>query len=217
MKTQFAVSLSLCWLLFVPADMAWGQGIDQQTGQAPIVSANAAAKIVGFRTTEWKTIHSPSQADAEQTIATLTKLGCEVKSEQHGDHLDIQFQCPQWRSMKLGTDMLVNQWSQWCQTQGLETVIVNPPANSEKPTVQYRLIEPRTVHLHDADKARQIINTLTLIGCDITNRDHNGHIDATFRCPEWKTIELANEDQAHAWQRWLDDSGFETQHEHVHQ
>lgn len=211
MKTHFAIALSISWMLLLPA----GSSLGQQTETAPIVSANAAAKIIGFRTTEWQTIHASSAADAEQTIATLSKLGCEVKTEQHGDHVDIQFHCPQWRSMKLGTDMLVNQWSDWCLTQGLETVIVNPPTNRNKPTVRYRLVDARTVHLHDADKARQIINTLTLIGCEITNRDHNGHIDATFRCPEWKTIELATEDQAHAWQRWLKESGFECQHEHI--
>lgn len=197
--------------------MANGQSQSRDNGvkQTPIKQVKARAKIVGFRATEWKTIHSGSQDQAKQTIATLTKLGCEVKSDNHGDHIDINYRCPQWRSMKLDTDTLVNQWSIWCDTQGMETVIVNPPSNTRKPTVKFRMAAPRTVHLHDVEKAKLIVNTLTMIGCEVKTADHDGHMDTTFDCPEWTTIELTSEDSAHAWQNWLKDSGFETQHTHV--
>ena len=189
------------------------QDLQAQTTTAQPVSARS--RIVGFRATEWKTIHSHSEEHAQQTIATLKKLGCEVKTENHGDHMDIQFQCSQWKSMKLKTDSLVNQWSAWCDTQGMETVVVNPPANTKRPTVQFRMPKARTVHLHDMDKAKQIITTLTLVGCKVETAPHDGHLDTTFSCPEWTTIELVSEDSAHAWQKWLNESGFETKHTHV--
>lgn len=185
--------------------------------QVPVKKASAPAKIVGFRATEWKTIHSGNEAQAKQTEATLKKLGCEVKVANHGNHIDVSFRCPDWRSMKLDTDQLVFQWAQWCDTQGMEIVVVNPPANTRKPTVQFRLTQPKTVHLHDVAKAKKIINTLTLVGCQVKTADHDGHLDTTFSAPEWITIELTTEDSAHAWQNWLKESGFETKHTHVKQ
>ncbi|MEL7500162.1 MAG: hypothetical protein AAFN77_21360 [Planctomycetota bacterium] len=188
---------------------------NQSTSSVPTKQVKAKAKIVGFRVTEWKTVHSESEQQAEQMISTLNKLRCEVKTENHGNHIDISYRCPEWRSMKLGTDSLVNQWVMWCGAQGMETVIVNPPANTRKPTVQFRLETPRTVHLHDVEKAKKIVNTLTLIGCAVKTADHDGHLDTTFSCPEWVTIELASEESAHSWQNWLKESGFETKHTHV--
>lgn len=187
----------------------------QSTATTQATPVKAKAKIVGFRATEWKTIHSNSDDQASQVVATLNKLGCEVKTEDHGNHVDIRYRCPDWRSMKLDTDTLVNQWNMWCTTQGMETVVINPPANTKRPTVKFRLTKAKTVHLHDVDKAKQIVNTLTLIGCQVETQDHDGHLDTTFACPEWTTIELSSEDSAHGWQKWLDESGFETEHTHV--
>lgn len=186
-----------------------------QSQGASASQAAASQKIVGFRAPKWKTIHSSSEAEAQSTVATLKKIGCEVETANHGNHIDIKFRCPEWRSMILDTSTLVNQWSLWCETQGMETVVINPPANTRKPTVRYRIQRPKTVHLHDPVKAKQIINTLSLLGCDVKTADHNGHIDTTFHCPQWLTLEVATEDHAHSWQKWLRESGFETQHTHV--
>ena len=181
--------------------------------QARQVSSNA--KIVGYRATEWKTVHTSSKAEAEQTTATLKRIGCEVDTNNHGDHIDIRFRCDEWRSMKVKTHTLQSQWSNWCENQGLETVVVNPPANTKRPTVAFQMTTPRTVHLHDQAAAQKILNTLTLVGCELKTNDHNGHTDATFSCPQWKTIELATEESALAWQTWLKESGFETKHSDV--
>ena len=176
---------------------------------------SSSAKIVGYRATDWKTVHTSSKAEAEQTLATLKRIGCEVDTNNHGDHIDIKFRCEEWRSMKVKTHTLQSQWSNWCENQGMETVIVNPPANTKRPTVAFQMATPRTVHLHDHADAQKILNTLTLVGCELKTVDHNGHTDATFSCPQWKTIEVATEDSAHAWQKWLKESGFETRHSHV--
>ena len=181
--------------------------------QAQPVSLNA--KLVGYRATAWQTVHTSSKAEAEQTLATLKRIGCEVETNNHGDHIDIKFRCEEWRSMKVKTYTLQSQWSSWCENQGMETVVVNPPANTKRPTVSFQMATPRTVHLHDLAAAQKIMNTLTLVGCELKTADHNGHTDATFSCPQWKTIELANEESALAWQTWLKDSGFETRHANV--
>ena len=186
------------------------------TYRAPQVQQVAlSAKLVGYRATSWNTVHTSSKAEAEQTLATLKRIGCEVETNNHGDHVDIKFRCEEWRSMKVKTHTLQSQWSNWCEQQGMETVVVNPPANTKRPTVAFQMATPRTVHLYDLAAAQKIMNTLTLIGCELKTADHDGHADATFSCPKWKTIELATEESALAWQQWLDESGFETRHANV--
>jgi hypothetical protein len=180
----------------------------------PAILTGASARKVGFRLTDWKTIHSHSSEDAQQQIATLMKIGCEVKSENHGNHIDVRYRCVNWKALKLTSDQLVNQWTTWCQAKGMETVVVDPVASTKKPTVRFRLAVPQTVHLHDNEEASQVIATLKLIGCQVTSNDHGNHIDATFSCPSWKTIELSSDEKAHSWQTWLNESGFETEHTH---
>ena len=212
LATTFA-AVSFALLTCVAVETAAGQSQSNTYRPAQANQVSSAAKIVGYRTTDWQTVHTASSDEADQTVATLKRIGCEVDTNNHGDHIDIKFRCPEWRSMKVKTHTLQAQWSSWCESQGLEIVVVNPPENTKRPTVMFQMAQPRTVHLHDQAAAIKILNTLTLIGCDIKTNDHNGHTDATFGCPDWRTIELASEDSAHAWQKWLKESGFETKHE----
>ena len=201
-------------------ETASGQSQATSTYRAPQAMAtpvSVSGMLVGYRAPEWKTLHTSSTQGAEQTVATLKRIGCEVETNNHGDHIDIKFRCPEWRSMKVKTHALQAQWSNWCENQGLETVVVNPAPNTKRPTVAFQMAQPRTVHLHDQAAAQKILNTLTLVGCDISTNDHGDHTDATFSCPQWTKIELVSEDSAHAWQKWLKDSGFETKHTHVHE
>ena len=181
----------------------------------PVKSIKSSEIKMGYRLEAWKTLHSSTSEEAQQAIATLEKIGCEVKSQKHGSHIDVSYRCLDWRSMKLSSSQLVNQWSSWCQARGMETVLMNPSSETKQPTVRFRMPTAKTVHLHDEAKAKQILNTLRLIGCEVTSKNHGNHLDATFSCPDWRTIELADEPQAHAWQSWLKGSGFETQHTHV--
>jgi hypothetical protein len=192
---------------------AAGQSAAPQA-QTPAVLTGSSLKRVGFRLTDWKTIHSHSEQDAKVAISTLTKIGCEVTSDNHGNHIDVRYRCPEWKSMKVSTDQLANQWSTWCAGKGMETVVLNPPANTKNATVKFRLPNEKSIHLHDPIQAQQILNTLKMIGCTVSTSAHGNHIDASFSCPEWITIELPSDDNAHSWQKWLKESGFETQHVH---
>ena len=219
MKTIVSVFAVLLFALLAGfmIETAAGQGLTS-TYRSPNTAAtkvSISGMIVGFRAPEWKTLHTSSTEEAEQLIATLNRIGCEVESNNHGDHVDVRFRCEEWRSMKVKTHALQAQWSNWCENQGLETVVVNPNPNTKRPTVSFQMAQPRTVHLHDKDATQKILNTLTLVGCEISTKDHNDHTDATFSCPKWTTIELVSEDSAHAWQKWLKESGFQTKHTHV--
>ena len=190
---------------------------NQSNAQSPAVQTSAPVKKLGFRLTQWKTIHASSSEQAQEELATLKKIGCEAVSEAHGNHIDVRYRCPEWKSVKLASDQLVSQWAAWCESKGMETVIMEPPATTKRPTVRFRLTAPRTVHLHNKVEGDQIINTLNLVGCSVATNQHGDHMDATYSCGQWKTIELPTEDVAHAWQKWFRDSGFETQHTHVTQ
>ena len=207
------LNLKLVVLLSLP--LTFGLLISTCIAQTPATTVKATAKIVGFRALEWKTLQSNSNQQAQQTISTLKKLGCEVKTADRKDGVDISFRCVDWRSMKLDTDTLVKQWATWCGAQGMETVTINPPAKTNLPTVKFRMVKPKSVQLVDMEKAKKIVNTLTLIGCKVETADQNGHFDCTFSAPQWTTLELQTEDIAHAWIKWLDESGFETEHQHV--
>lgn len=176
-------------------------------------TASSSVKRIGFRSLNWKTIHA--HQPVQEDIDTLKKLGCEVTAHAHGDHQDIRYRCVQWQTIEVPTDSLKISWAQWLLKKDMEIVVVDPPANTPNPTVQYRLTEPKTLHLHDADKADQIVGTLQMIGVEVATHSHGDHLDARFHCPQWKTIELANEAQAHSWEKWLQEAGFETHHTHV--
>jgi biotin operon repressor len=175
---------------------------------------NSNLRKVGFRLLEWKTIHAESEAAAKENVSSLKKIGCEVQMSNHGNHIDVRYRCPQWKAMELPTDQLAAQWTEWLKGKSLETVVVNPPANTKKPTVDFRMAAPQTLHLHDPQKANEIIGTLRLIGVEVAVNNHGNHLDATFQCPNWTTIELPSDSNAHVWQKWLDEAGFETKHTH---
>ena len=185
------------------------------TSLTPAKPVKSRTMKMGYRLEGWKTLHANTSEEAEQSMATLEKIGCEVQTQNHGNHIDVIYRCVDWRSMKLSSSNLVGQWSQWCRDRGMETVLLNPSPETKQPTVRFRKVDSRTVHLHDEAKAKQIVNTLRMIGCEVTTNSHGNHLDATFSCLEWLTIELEDEPHAHAWQNWLNNSGFETQHTHV--
>ena len=192
-----------------------GQHQKSQSPEAPTQGrASEEVKKVGFRLAGWKTIHSKDQNEATSDISTLKKIGCEVVTSDHGNHVDVRYQCAKWKSMELPSGQLASQWTSWLAAKGLETVVVDPPANTSRPTVSYRLVTPRTVHLREADQVEEFMGTLRLLNASVSQNNHGNHIDATYSCQQWQTIELPTEQKAHEWQNWLQKAGFETNHTH---
>ncbi|MEM1224139.1 MAG: hypothetical protein AAGJ40_00490 [Planctomycetota bacterium] len=83
-----------------------------------------------------------------------------------------------------------------------------------KEAVRYRCVEWKAKHIHDTKKADKIAETLKKLKCEVERHAHNGHEDLKYRCKEWKTLELKTHDEAHQWETWLKQYGFETQHQH---
>ena len=92
----------------------------------------------------------------------------------------------------------------------------NGPASAanQREDVLYRLETWKAKHIHGADKAETIAKTLTKLGCEVQRNDHDGHYDVKYRCPKWKKLSLKTHEEAHKWESWLKEYGFQTQHHH---
>lgn len=80
--------------------------------------------------------------------------------------------------------------------------------------VRYRAEKWQAKHIHDAKKAKTIAATLTKLGCEVKQEQHNGHLDVKYRCPKWKQMELESHEKAHQWEKWFKEYGFQTEHKH---
>jgi len=80
--------------------------------------------------------------------------------------------------------------------------------------VEYRLVNWKSMHFHDAAKADLHFKTVKDLGCEAKQMDHDGHTDVMFRCTNWRRITLRSDQGAHQWQNWLKACGFETKHQH---
>ena len=223
MKTSLVATLllSACVVFATSSANAQQQTTQQQqTYQQNVAQgANAAAqpkvvKKVGFRMANWRTIHGDGTKATTDLVTTLQKIGCEVKQDNHGNHTDISFRCPSWKTVSVQNDDQSNQWHQWLVNNEFETVVLNPPAATKLPTVKIRMAAWKTIHARGAQQAQALKETYELIGCEAVVDNHGDHIDLKFRCPNWTTVALVNSQAAHVWQDWLNKSGFETQHDH---
>lgn len=80
--------------------------------------------------------------------------------------------------------------------------------------VDYRCPQWKAKHVHDAGKAKTITETLDGLGCETKQNQHNGHIDVKYRCEKWMQLSLDSHAEAHKWEKWLKEFGFETKHTH---
>ncbi|TWU59268.1 hypothetical protein Poly51_20550 [Rubripirellula tenax] len=80
--------------------------------------------------------------------------------------------------------------------------------------VRYQCKEWKAKHIHDEKKADTISATLKKLGCEMKKDQHDGHIDVKYRCPEWRELKLDSHDEAHKWEKWLKEYGFQTEHKH---
>ena len=102
---------------FLVAAMAFGLF----SGVSPERASAADKYVVQFRLTKWKTMHFEETAKAETHLATVKKLGCEVKAGDHGGHIDVSYRCAEWRSLAVGTDAGAHKWEKWLRASGFET------------------------------------------------------------------------------------------------
>ncbi len=84
-------------------------------------AAAADAHLVDYRAPNWVTSHFHDSKKAEALKATVKKLGCEVKMDSHGNHIDLSFRCPKWRRISLTDHDKAHQWENWLKANRFET------------------------------------------------------------------------------------------------
>jgi membrane-bound inhibitor of C-type lysozyme len=83
--------------------------------------AGNAAEIVRYQCPEWKAKHIHENKKAEKITETLTKIGCEVKKDEHNGHVDVKYRCEEWKQLELKSHEEAHKWEKWLKEFGFET------------------------------------------------------------------------------------------------
>lgn len=80
-------------------------------------------EAVEYRLLDWKSIHfeSNDEEQLQKTKTLLTKVGCEVKQDSHGGHVDLSYRCPAWGTIRLPNHRTADQWMSWLTSMEFET------------------------------------------------------------------------------------------------
>ncbi|QDV78320.1 hypothetical protein [Botrimarina mediterranea] len=223
MKTQMLTQMLLLapFLLVSLASGAHAQA-DRNDGNQELVIAH--------RVVEWQTKHFDDQTKAKQHSETLTRLGAEVRMDQHEGHFDVTYRSPSWRPLRVESDTLAHQWQEWLRASGFETIHGHSPdhdehahheghdheqgdAASDGDIVLYRAPAWGAQHFDQPGKADEFVVLTQALRCQVETTGHAGHTDIRFVCPEWTAVEFPNHKVAAAWMKWLESAGFEVKHE----
>ncbi|MEO1617264.1 MAG: hypothetical protein AAFV88_15550 [Planctomycetota bacterium] len=80
----------------------------------------AAAEIVHYQCKDWKAKHIHDNKKAETITATLKKLGCEVKVEEHNGHKDVRYRCVKEKKLPVKTHEEAMKWEKWFKEYGFK-------------------------------------------------------------------------------------------------
>ena len=80
-----------------------------------------AEEIVRYQLSDWKAQHIHDAKKADTIAATLQKLGCELRKEQHNGHIDVKYRCPKWRQLKLNSHAEAHKWEKWLKEYHFKT------------------------------------------------------------------------------------------------
>ena len=81
-----------------------------------------AAEIVKFRLSKWTSAHFDNAQAATKYLETVNKIGGEATQHQHGDHFDVRYRCPTWRSISCKSHSEAHQLEHWFKSYGFETM-----------------------------------------------------------------------------------------------
>jgi hypothetical protein len=66
------------------------------------------------------TFHPGRSEDAEELVAIVKGLGCDVRESQHAGHRDISISCPDWMHAEFESHEAAEAWQQWLASNGFE-------------------------------------------------------------------------------------------------
>ncbi len=81
----------------------------------------AQREVVHYRLVASKTMHLDDEEEAKAIYQILKRLGCECEHADHGNHYDLHYRCPQWKSIELKSHAEAHRWEDWLKLVGFET------------------------------------------------------------------------------------------------
>jgi hypothetical protein len=222
MKLQITqlLKLTLCVLSFVAA-----QSANETMGQQRPDSREPS--VVAYRLTKWKTMHFDDGDTAKQHAAAVRNLGCETKTDRHGDHFDVTYRQMDWMPLSLSSDEVAHRWQDWLDGAGFESLHGHGDSHGQdeqsdsghdhRPNgaemIAYRLSNWKTMRFDTRSDTEQFVAIAKGLGCEFRN-DQRDDRSVTVRCRNWKHAEFSSHASATSWEHWLGGCGFEAQHEH---
>ena len=79
-----------------------------------------AGEVVHFQCKEWKAKHIHDAKKADKIAATLKKLKCEIKKEQHNGHIDIKYRCEKQMDLPVKSHAEAMKWEKWFKEYGFK-------------------------------------------------------------------------------------------------
>jgi len=101
----------------------WHQWLVGNEFETVVLNPPATSKLptVKIRLAAWKTIHARSAEQAQALKETYELIGCEAAVDNHGDHIDLKFRCPNWTTVALVNSQAAHVWQDWLNKSGFET------------------------------------------------------------------------------------------------
>lgn len=76
---------------------------------------------VSYRLPSWVVLHPQKEDEAQELIAIVKGLGCEVREDRHEGHGDVSIRCAEWKHIELASLEAAESWQKWMTTTGFET------------------------------------------------------------------------------------------------
>ena len=76
---------------------------------------------VAYQLPNWVVLHPQKEDEAQELVAIVKGLGCEVREDRHEGHRDVSIRCAEWRHLELPSHEVAESWQKWMTTTGFET------------------------------------------------------------------------------------------------
>ena len=103
--------------------MQWQDWLMMNNFETVVVNPDVNTKLptVRMRLAQWKTIHTHDTTQLNQLQRTLDLIGCEVTSNNHGNHIDLKYRMANWNTIGLANEEAAHIWLNWLKKSGFET------------------------------------------------------------------------------------------------
>ena len=101
----------------------WHQWLVDNEFETVVLNPPATTPLptVNARMANWRTVHAESPQQAQALKETYELIGCETVVDNHGDHIDLKFRCPNWSTVALVNSDAAHVWQDWLNKSGFET------------------------------------------------------------------------------------------------